>query len=155
MPLQTPPRRSRLRGRRGSARALPAGNTEAERDQRGGGDGEQDRELLAEQLRPAGGRKAGDGRKRDARSREHQRDAGQRRGQVPAPGGGENAGGDEPCRHEKRRDKVSAHLARSLARHAAAAPTRPTVTSTATASVASASCANRRRPRFAVPNVAP
>src|SRR5216683_902091 len=69
MPLQTPPRRSRLRGRRGSARALPAGNTEAERDQRGGGDGEQDRELLAEQLRPARGRKAGDGRERDARSR--------------------------------------------------------------------------------------
>src|SRR5207245_7264502 len=148
-------RQGRLRARRSSASALPAGDAEAKRQQGDGGDRQQDGKLLAEEMRASRCRETRHANERDPRSAQDQRDAAQRGGHVATPHGGEHADGDKRRGDEQRGDQARAQRALSLTRHTAVAPARLTRTRAATASVASASWAKRRRPMADTPNAPP
>src|SRR4029077_2794406 len=155
MPLQTPRRGSGPRGSGRSARGLPTRDAEAEGYQGDGSDGEDNRELLAEQLRPADGAESRDAHERNPNAGEHEGNRGEGRGEVTPPDRCEGAGGDQAHGHEKRRDETDAHRPRSRARHSATAPASAAKTMAARAAVATASCAKKTRPRLAAPNVPP
>ena len=126
--------------------ALPAGDTDAERDER------RARRPRAGPRPPGRGAASAAGRRRSATTpanatpapAEHQRDAGQRGGQITPPGRDERADCDE--RRRRRRGPRRARRSPAALPHApgaAVAPTSATSTSAPTASVASASCAKR------------
>src|SRR5713101_4502358 len=143
---------------RGSARALPARESNSEADGAQRRDRKQHRDLLAEERCARRRAEPRHAHETHTRAGKHHRQPCERSGQLTLPRRDEGperrqAGGDEQHRDERDAHRRPSRSSRGRSRRQAmAAPTRAASTRPATASVASASWANSRRATVMVLN---